>query len=125
MKCFTHRAQDAIGVCRACQKGLCSECVVDHGYALSCRGDCEQEVGFARKQNIAARKLVLAQKHNRYLAPGFFAIAGLVFIATDAWEGSFSAFRSGLGVLFILFGVAIVVANRKWTRETSAEVGGD
>jgi hypothetical protein len=114
MKCFTHRSSDAVGVCRACQKGLCAECAIDHKFALSCRGDCESEVAFARSQNLTSRKLIAVQKRNRYLAPGFFGAAGVVFLFHDVREGYFSWFSTGLGSLFILFALAILLANRKW-----------
>ena len=121
MKCFTHRSVDAIGVCRACQKGLCPECAIDHKFALSCRGDCESEVALARSQNLTSRKIIAAQKRNRYLAPGFFGVAGVVFLFQDFREGHFSWFSTGLGGVFILFALAILLANRKWVRETKGD----
>jgi len=117
MKCFAHRTADAVGICRACQKGLCAGCAVDHGHALSCRGACESEVAFIRKQTLTSRKLLAAQRRNRYLAPAFFGVIGLLFIGHDALEGGPSLFESGLGALLILFAVAVYLANRRWAKE--------
>ena len=44
MHCFIHQDKEAVAICRACSKGLCSECGVDTGRGLGCRGRCEQEV---------------------------------------------------------------------------------
>ena len=44
MKCFNHNDKDAIAVCRSCGKGLCSECLVDTGNGIACKGKCEKTV---------------------------------------------------------------------------------
>jgi hypothetical protein len=74
-----------------------------------------------RKQNLAARKLVAAQKRNRFLAPAFFAAFGVFFIGQDIWNGHFSWFLSGLGSLFILFAIAMYVATWRWLRESARD----
>ena len=45
MRCFTHQDREAVALCRGCGRGVCSECAVDVGRGLACRGRCEQ---FAR-----------------------------------------------------------------------------
>jgi hypothetical protein len=44
VKCFQHRAADALGTCKACGRGLCGECAETVGRWLACRGPCEQDV---------------------------------------------------------------------------------
>lgn len=44
MKCFGHPEIDAIGICKACGKGLCSICFVDTGLGLACNGTCQKVV---------------------------------------------------------------------------------
>lgn len=44
MNCFNHTSSSAIGVCKACQKGLCAECAVDVGLGIACKGACETNV---------------------------------------------------------------------------------
>ena len=44
MRCFSHPDQDAVGVCKSCQKGVCSVCAVDLGKGLACRTTCETDV---------------------------------------------------------------------------------
>src|SRR5262245_35664997 len=43
MKCFEHQDRDAVGVCKSCCKGVCSECAVDVGKGLACRDRCEDD----------------------------------------------------------------------------------
>jgi hypothetical protein len=49
MKCFSHSAVDAVGVCKHCNKGLCRECAVETAGSLSCRGACEQQVALINR----------------------------------------------------------------------------
>jgi hypothetical protein len=44
MHCYRHDPIPAVGICKACFKALCSECAVDVGNGLACRGECEQKV---------------------------------------------------------------------------------
>ncbi len=82
MKCYYHPQVDAVGICKHCHKGLCTECAVDVGGGLACQtsnNDCQAEVKFA-VQSFAANK-------RRYLALGkaysqwalLIAVPGLTF----------------------------------------------
>ena len=44
MLCFYHHDKQAVGLCRYCGKGICSECSVDLGGGLACRNRCEDKV---------------------------------------------------------------------------------
>jgi hypothetical protein len=36
VKCFHHPSDDAVGLCKACGKGVCRACAVDLGEGLAC-----------------------------------------------------------------------------------------
>jgi hypothetical protein len=57
MKCFEHSDRDAVGICIACFKARCRECIVDHGRMVSCKGLCEHEA----RRLIDLRDFSLAQ----------------------------------------------------------------
>jgi hypothetical protein len=44
MKCFRHPQSDAVGACKHCFKGTCSECSKDTGVGIACSPQCEEEV---------------------------------------------------------------------------------
>jgi hypothetical protein len=44
MYCFAHRNNSALGTCKACNKAVCAECLIDTGNGLACCLQCEQEV---------------------------------------------------------------------------------
>ncbi|MBU2880933.1 hypothetical protein KO525_15760 [Psychrosphaera sp. B3R10] len=43
MKCFTHQV-DSVGICKSCNKAVCSECAVDTGRGLACSDFCVEEL---------------------------------------------------------------------------------
>ena len=44
MKCFNHNEIEAVGQCKQCYKGLCSNCVVDLGHGIACKDKHEHDV---------------------------------------------------------------------------------
>ena len=118
VKCFHHLERDAIGVCLACQRGLCPECAVDLSRALACRGPCQHEArrlldlrdfSFAQPslQDTILRRNTLA-----YQRSGLYSIIfGVSFIA-------FGYIQGDVGLLYVMgiaatgFGVWSLVTAR-------------
>jgi hypothetical protein len=44
MKCYVHRSDDAVGLCRSCGRGVCPDCAAEVGRALACSKRCEDDV---------------------------------------------------------------------------------
>ncbi len=44
MECFEHPGQAAVGLCRACMRGVCRACAVPLRLGLACRDRCEEDV---------------------------------------------------------------------------------
>ncbi len=113
MKCFYHRDADAVGVCKACNKGLCDTCAVDVGGGLACRESCVDQV--RRINELVQRNIrisptseaLLAKQASGYLIAGAFAIvAGSVFaVIALNMEGVFRTGMAGIGVLVVLLGL--------------------
>src|SRR6266550_889584 len=102
MKCFTHQDRDAVGICRACSKGLCPECATDLGLAIACRGKHEEQ----------AKRLSIAQARATRLSSIFpiFALAlGLLFVIWGILSQPISLFTSLLGAVFLVLGIAFLV----------------
>lgn len=51
MHCFNHGSAHAVGVCKACQKGLCPDCAVDVGNGIACKATCETSVAELNEMN--------------------------------------------------------------------------
>jgi hypothetical protein len=111
MKCFYHADRDAVGVCKSCQRALCHECAADLGKGIGCKGRCEEDVRQliqlvdAGIQQQPATTFILARvRRTRIAAALFYFAMGIGFI----WWGlqrSYTHFISGLGVLFVLYGL--------------------
>ena len=43
MKCYTHHT-DSVGICKSCNKAVCSDCAIDTGRGLACCEACVAEV---------------------------------------------------------------------------------
>ncbi len=69
MKCYVHQNTDAIGVCSACGRGLCTACVVKIGGKFYCKDDADKVFG----RKLTAR--VVSGEKNR----GTAVMAGSIF----------------------------------------------
>ena len=43
MQCFQHNETPSIGICKACNKAVCSSCIIDTGNGIACSKQCEKE----------------------------------------------------------------------------------
>src|SRR6478736_4540497 len=79
MRCYNHSDKEAIGTCKSCCKGLCTDCAKDLGFGLACRGDHEQrvvEIDELISRNVAVQR---AAGRAKYAGPAFYLFMGLVF----------------------------------------------
>lgn len=120
MRCYVHQDQEAVGVCRGCQKGLCPVCAVDHGYAISCKGACEAKVAVQERLTLRASTLTDTQRRFRYVYAVFILIMGLAFAGWGVWYGQPWNFSTLLGAVFIVYGLVALRASMRWAREMKA-----
>ena len=64
MHCFYHQDLNAVGLCKACMRGLCADCATEVPNGLACPGRCEKA---ARSSDISQ---LLSQGSLLYLAIG-------------------------------------------------------
>ena len=102
MKCFNHPDLDSVGICKACGKGLCGECVTDLGHVLACKDRHEENVRRLNDIVVKNARMLSAGPKNILIAPAFFLFLGSVL----AGYGFFSnhgvkdpTFVMGVGIL--------------------------
>ena len=106
MKCYRHRDQDAVAICRHCTKGLCAECVVDAEGGTACGEECAREIAFAhtviRRSNP---NIGLQREAPRFLAV-FLFVLGVGFVVWGALQehSGLRVFVLGVGGVFFLAG---------------------
>ena len=80
MKCFYHHGEDAVGLCKACSKGICDVCATDVGGGLACRATCVEAVKGINLLITRNVKISAVNKRATYVWPIFFFVMGCVFL---------------------------------------------
>ena len=113
MQCYNHDGRSAVGLCKACGKGLCHECAADLGHGLACKGVHEDKVTSLNQITTKSADLVNAAPKNAMIMPVFLIIMGAVFIGSEFYYGTGrSTLSATIGVLFVVFGLVMLVRNR-------------
>lgn len=107
MFCYYHPGQPAVGLCKHCQRGLCSECIALVDDCLACKGRHEAEVRagekLARRNNLQSDRLGLVYVRNAI----FYFLVGVVFAGLGLLQYRFAGLQA---VVFILVGVFLLYA---------------
>ena len=122
MKCFYSPADDAIGTCKNCGRGLSASFAVEFADGLACRGKCEEKVvaliellNRSAKNSLFYRE-VAKRNANAILGTSIFLIlSGALFL----WYGNingFPAFLLGIGVLYLAYGAYTFMRWRRMRR---------
>jgi hypothetical protein len=118
MKCFIHQERDAVGICSACMRGVCTECAADLGRGLACKGRCELELrrihdlrDFSFTQPETQRA-ILERGSRIMLGSGIFLL--LMGVGMAVW--SFFLPRAG----FMILGIGVLLAVWEHFRRSAA-----
>lgn len=57
MNCFRHSDVPAVGLCKACSKGVCPDCAAEASGGLACRGSCEVRVSETEEMTQRAKAI--------------------------------------------------------------------
>jgi hypothetical protein len=141
MRCFVHEDVEAVGICRACGRGLCVACADDGVGGLACHGSCavgvraagakvRERLKFRRAaakreaSRAAAAAMRAAQPRRGYGWRPFFVPAVVLLLLLAAWpllvtRGDVRmawAIGEGLTLLVIAGGVRLWQAMAGWER---------
>ena len=114
MNCFNHQDVSAIGLCKSCNKGLCSECAIDLEHGLACKDKHEEQVKALDMIISKSTKIYSSASQNTLIAPIFYLFMGLVFAGFGYFSrGGVTGLPFVLGIGFIVFGVVIFIKNKQ------------
>jgi hypothetical protein len=117
MRCFNHPEREAVGICKSCSKGICSDCASDLGHGLACRDKHEPNVESLNTMIVRSSRVQATTTRAKYVAPAFTAFMGAMFLGYGYFKEGLSGFLAPLGIGFLVYSVALFVANRKaWGR---------
>ncbi|MBK8422286.1 hypothetical protein [Candidatus Villigracilis saccharophilus] len=107
MNCFYHPEISAVGLCKHCQRGLCSECAAIVDDVLACKGHHEEQV--RALEQLTARNLFqsrrVASAYNRNAI--FYGLVGVLFSGFGIMQYRFLGLQA---VFFILIGLFLLYA---------------
>ena len=107
MNCFYHPEISAVGLCKHCQRGLCSECAAIVDDVLACKGRHEEQV--RALEQLTARNLFqskrVASAYNRNAI--FYGLVGTLFTGFGLMEYRFLGLQA---VFFMLVGLFLLYA---------------
>jgi hypothetical protein len=107
MNCFYHPTKPAVGICKYCQRGLCTDCAALIDDVLACTGRHEDEVH--QLEQLAARNLF----QSRRVASGymrnatFYGLVSVVFAGFGIWQYRYLGLQA---VVFIMLGGFLLYA---------------
>jgi hypothetical protein len=105
--CFYHPERPAIGLCKYCQRGLCSECAAPAGDSLACRSLHEEQV---RALETLLQKNILQSKRvgSDYLRNTiFYGFVGLLFAGFGLTQLRWLGLQA---LIYLLIGLALLWA---------------
>ena len=74
MQCYQHQDRAAIGVCKACQKAVCSTCGQDTGRGLACSEACVNEVKVINEIIDRSKRSTALGVNRNSLPPEYFSM---------------------------------------------------
>ena len=119
MNCYVHQDSVAFGLCKNCQKAVCSSCAKDTGKGLACCEECEKEI-LETNQIIERSKLIYSIGKKSKLPPSgvlFNFFFGFLFTGAGLYplvNGRHLAwFPLIMGVGFLVFGILVYFRTKK------------
>ncbi len=110
MNCFYHAEKSAIGICKYCNRGLCSECATVIDDVIACKNRHESEVH--QLEQLTARNLFQSKRvgSNYMKSATFYGLVGFAFVGFGAWQFNWLGLQAALFIvlgLFLLYAAAI------------------
>mgnify|MGYP003922110541 CR=1 FL=1 len=110
MKCFKHREENAVGLCKSCGRSLCPDCYTEVGDSLCCKGKCEEKVKILNSMIEKNSQILSTSNQAMKSAAKFSLMMGILFMGFGAWHlsndrGSLSYFLLALGAGFVVNGI--------------------
>jgi len=107
MDCFYHPGRFAVGLCKYCQRGLCSDCAAHAGDSLACKGLHEDQVlamEALMQKNILQSKRVGSDYLRNTI---FYGVVGILFAGFGLSQFQWLGLQA---VVYVLIGVALLWA---------------
>lgn len=107
MNCYYHPDQPAIGLCKHCQRGICTECASVVDDVLACKNRHEDEV--RQLEQLTARTLFQSKRvKSVYMRNAtFYGLVGAAFVGFGWWQLNWLGLQA---LLFMVLGAFLLYA---------------
>jgi hypothetical protein len=105
--CFYHPDKPAVGLCKYCQRGICSDCAAPAGDSLACKNLHEERVSameILMQKNILQSKRVGSDYMRNTI---FYGIVGTLFTAFGAFQLRWLGLQA---VVYLMIGLSLLYA---------------
>jgi hypothetical protein len=121
MKCYRHHESEAVGTCKHCFKGVCTECAKDSGIGIVCSPQCEEELKSVKAMLDRSKQTfpLIAKTHARNAI--LLALFGVVFIGFGLIEGRESGlfgFLLAAGSVMAVGAVLFFLMSRRFAKSS-------
>ena len=114
MKCYNHAEIDAVAICKSCSKALCTECCVDVGNGIACKGTCEErtaDLNVLIDHNIeTAKKFGVGKKPLLSKIAANFFIFGLILLVFSMLFGKLQVVEEYVGFVIMVGLASLMIA---------------
>jgi sulfite exporter TauE/SafE len=118
MNCYYHPNQPAVGICKHCQRGLCTDCLVEVDDSLACKDRHEEQV--RNLDLLTARNLLQTGRvGSAYLRNAiFYFLVGILFagfgLLQVRWLGLQGIFLLAIGLFLLYAALTNYLESRKF-----------
>jgi len=119
MNCFIHQEKNAIGICKACHKAICTDCLIDTSRGIACSTECEKEVIDLNILVDKSKQIYSIGSSSKFPPTGsiMLFLMGLLFAGMGVYESiirdKIVYFPILMGVLFMVFSIIGYIRTRK------------
>ena len=103
MNCYYHPEKPAIGLCKHCQRGLCSDCAALVDDCLACKYRHEEQVRAMGLQLVQAKRVGSDYLRNTI----FYGVVGTLFTAFGISQYNWLGLQA---IVYALIGLALLWA---------------
>lgn len=117
MHCYRHAPSEALGICRACGRGVCAQCVRDLGPSLVCSDECEARVRRGDALIANSEASFRQVRRGSVVVVIFPLLLGAVLFYFGLSERGWFNALTAMGAILAVFGVVIWLRNRHLARQ--------
>ena len=118
MVCYYHPDKPAVGLCKYCQRGICSDCAVPAGDFLACKGLHEEQV--RAMEALMQRNILQSNRAGSDYTRNtiFYGIVGILFtgfgVSQLRWLGAQAVVYMMIGLALLWAAIANYLESRKY-----------